>query len=68
LNLTRTVLGIPTDSFRSENALGDPIARKEIDADLKARGYSPSKVLAQAYIEGAAEIDAVEQRIASYEK
>lgn len=47
--------------------LGDPVARKEIDADLQARGYSSSKVLALAYRKGAAEIDAVEQRIASYE-
>jgi hypothetical protein len=47
--------------------LGDPAARKEIDADLEARGYSSSTVLALAYREGAAEIDMVEQRIASYE-
>ncbi|OPH82096.1 hypothetical protein [Nitrobacter vulgaris] len=47
--------------------LGDPAARKEIDADLLARGYSPSTVLALAYRKGAAEIDMVEQRIASYE-
>ncbi|MDR6306160.1 hypothetical protein GGQ85_003888 [Nitrobacter vulgaris] len=47
--------------------LGDPAARKEIDADLEARGYSSSTVLALAYRKGAAEIDAMEQRIASYE-
>jgi hypothetical protein len=58
------ILGADRDAQRW---LGDPVARKEIDADLKARGYSPSKVLAQAYLKGAAEIEAVEQRIASYE-
>jgi hypothetical protein len=47
--------------------LGDPAARKEIDADLLARGYSSSTVLGLAYRKGAAEIDMVEQRIASYE-
>jgi hypothetical protein len=47
--------------------LGDPVARKKIDDDLKARGYPPSMVLAQAYSNGAVEIDMVEHRIASYE-
>jgi hypothetical protein len=58
------MLGADRDAQRW---LGDPAARKEIDADLQTRGYSPSKVLALAYLKGAAEIDAVEQRIASYE-
>ena len=58
------ILGADRDAQRW---LGDPAARKEIDADLEARGYSSSTVLALAYLKGAAEIDAVEQRIASYE-
>jgi hypothetical protein len=58
------ILGADRDAQRW---LGDPAARKQIDADLLARGYSSSKVLALAYLKGAAEIDAVEQRIASYE-
>jgi hypothetical protein len=51
----------------AQSWLSDPVARKKIDANLNARGYSPSNILAQAYLEGATEIDAVEQRIASYE-
>lgn len=64
LTTVNRILGADRDAQRW---LGDPVARKEIDADLEARGYSPSKVLAQAYLKGAAEIDEVEQRIASYE-
>ncbi|WP_425905872.1 hypothetical protein [Nitrobacter sp. TKz-YC02] len=66
--------GISTAIFRifgadseAQSWLSDPVARKKIDANLNARGYSPSNILAQAYLEGATEIDAVEQRIASYE-
>jgi hypothetical protein len=51
----------------AQSWLGDPVARKKIDADLLARGYSSSEVLALAYRKGAAEIDMAEQRIASYE-
>lgn len=58
------MLGADRDAQRW---LGDPAARKQIDADLLARGYSSSKVLALAYLKGAAAIDMVEQRIASYE-
>lgn len=58
------ILGAERDAQRW---LVDAAARKEIDADLQARGYSSSKMLALAYLKGAAEIDAVEQRIASYE-
>lgn len=58
------LLGADRDAQRW---LGDPAGRKEIDADLLARGYSSSKVLALAYRRGATEIDMVEQRIASYE-
>lgn len=36
--------------------LCDPAGRREIDADLLARGYSSSKVLALVYLKGAAEI------------
>jgi hypothetical protein len=64
LNTVDRFLGADRDAQRW---LGDAAARKEIDADLQARGYPPSKVLALAYLKGAAEIDAVEQRIASYE-
>ena len=45
----------------------DPAARKEIDARLAAKGYPPSAVLAEAYRRGAADIDAIDRRIASYE-
>ena len=64
LTTVNRILGADRDAQRW---LGDPAARKEIDADLEARGYSSSTVLALAYRKGAAEIDAVEQRIASYE-
>jgi hypothetical protein len=58
------ILGADRDAQRW---LGDSAARKEIDADLEARGYSSSTVLALAYRKGAAEINAAEQRITSYE-
>jgi hypothetical protein len=45
----------------------DPEAKKEINAKLTARGYPPSEVLAQVYMRGAAQIDAVDRRIASCE-
>ena len=45
----------------------DSEAKKEINAKLTASGYPPSEVLARAYIKGAAQIDAVDRRIASYE-
>jgi hypothetical protein len=51
----------------TKNWATDLVARKEIDAQLGAKGYPPSEVLARAYIKGASEIDAVERRIASYE-
>jgi hypothetical protein len=41
--------------------------RKKVDAILTERGYPPSAVLAKAYEKAAAQIDAVERRIASYE-
>jgi hypothetical protein len=45
----------------------DPVARAEINAKLTGRGHSPAAILAQAYMRGAREIDAIEKRIASYE-
>jgi hypothetical protein len=45
----------------------DSQANEEINSKLAARGYPTSAVLAQACIEGAAQIDAVDRRIASYE-
>jgi hypothetical protein len=45
----------------------DSEAKKEINAKLTARGYPPSEVLAQAFMRGTAQIDAVDRRIASYE-
>jgi len=45
----------------------DSEAKKEINAKLTARGYPPSEVLAQAFMRGAAQIDVVDRRIASYE-
>jgi len=63
-NAMYQILGADRDAQRW---LGDPTARAKIDADLKTQGYSPSTVLAQAYLNAAAEIDKVEQRIASYE-
>ncbi|WP_131522867.1 hypothetical protein [Nitrobacter sp. Nb-311A] len=47
------ILGAERDAQRW---LVDAAARKAIDADLQARGYSPSKVLALAHLKGAAEI------------
>jgi hypothetical protein len=47
--------------------LGDLAARKRIDAKLERRGYSRRKVIAFAFLEGRIEIDAFENRIASYE-
>jgi hypothetical protein len=45
----------------------DPVARREIDERLAAKGYSTQEVLARAYMKGANQIDAVDRRIASYE-
>ena len=42
-------------------------ARTEIDRKLEQRGHSPTAVLAQAYLRGAADIDCIDRRIASYE-
>jgi len=45
----------------------NPEKRAEIDAVLAKRGHLPSAVQAQAFINGAAQIDAIDKRIATYE-
>jgi hypothetical protein len=45
----------------------DPVARREIDARLVSDGHLPTAVLAEAYMRGAAHIEAIDKRIASYE-
>jgi len=42
-------------------------SRREIDQKLAANGYGPSDVLAEAYMRGAPNIDAIDRRLASYE-
>ena len=46
----------------------DQEKRAEIDAVLMKRGHPPSAVLAQAFIDGEAQIDAIDKRIATYEQ
>jgi hypothetical protein len=45
----------------------DPEERREIDARLAEKGHPSSATLAQAYINAAPQIDAVDKRIAGYE-
>src|SRR6266702_3668670 len=45
----------------------DLAATNVINIKLAAKGYSPSEVLARAYMRGANQIDAVDKRTASYE-
>jgi hypothetical protein len=45
----------------------DAETRKRIDLKLKEKGHEPASVLAQAYLRGARDIDAIDKRIASYE-
>jgi hypothetical protein len=45
----------------------DPEARKRIDLQLKEKGHDPESVLAEAYLRGARDIDAIDKRIALYE-
>ena len=45
----------------------DPEARKRIDLQLKDRGHDCDSVLAEAYLRGARDIDAIDKRIALYE-
>ncbi|SRR5713101_106275 len=46
----------------------EPKARAEIDQELAAKGYDASFILAQAYMRGAAEIEAIDKRIAFHEQ
>jgi hypothetical protein len=46
----------------------DPEGRAKIDEALAAKGQSAPSILAQAYIRGAAQIDAIDRRIAAYER
>jgi hypothetical protein len=45
----------------------DRDARAKIDSKLEQKGHDPASVLAQAYLRGAPDIDAIDRRIASYE-
>jgi hypothetical protein len=65
--LEAAVYRIFNASDDSQRWASDPIARKEIDARLIAKGHPPSAVLAEAYMRGASHIDAIDKRIASYE-
>jgi hypothetical protein len=46
----------------------DPGARAKIDAALAEKGHSASAIMAQAYMRGASQIDAIDRRIAGYER
>ena len=46
----------------------DPKARAEIDKALAVMGHSTQEILAQAYIRGATQIEAIDRRIAAYER
>ena len=46
----------------------DPEARMKIDEALAAKGHSASTILAQAYMRGTTQIDAIDRRIAGYER
>jgi hypothetical protein len=46
----------------------DAEARAKIDEALAAKGHSAPSILAQAYIRGATQIDAIDRRIAAYER
>jgi hypothetical protein len=45
----------------------DAETRKTIELKLKEKGHCPDSVLAQAYLRGARDIDAIDKRIALYE-
>jgi hypothetical protein len=57
-------VGITEEACRWES---DKNARRKIDQQLSASGHSPDSVLAQAFMRGAADIDAVDRRVASYQ-
>jgi hypothetical protein len=46
----------------------DPEARIRIEKALAAKGHDVSSILAQAYMRGADQIDAIDRRIAAYER
>jgi hypothetical protein len=46
----------------------DPVVRAKIDAELAETGHTADSILAQAYIRGATQIDAIDRRIAGYER
>ena len=46
----------------------DPEARMKIDEALAAKGHSASTIVAQAYMRGTTQIDAIDRRIAGYER
>jgi hypothetical protein len=46
----------------------DPVVRAQIDAKLAEKGHAAESILAQAYIRGAANIDAIDRRIAGFER
>jgi hypothetical protein len=46
----------------------DPVVRAKIDAELAEKGHTADSILAQAYVRGAADIDAIDRRIAGYER
>jgi hypothetical protein len=46
----------------------DPEARIKIDQALADKGHDASSILAQAYMRGATQIDAIDKRIAGYER
>jgi hypothetical protein len=58
------MVGIPEEIRRWEY---DPTKRKEVNQRLAEKGHLPDSVLAQAYMRGAAEIDAIDRRIGSHE-
>jgi hypothetical protein len=45
----------------------DAETRKGVDLKLKEKGHDPHSVLAQAYLRGSRDIDAIDKRIALYE-
>jgi hypothetical protein len=65
--LEAAVYRIFSASDDAQRWASDPVARKEIDARLIANGHLPPAVLAEAYMRGAAHIEAIDKRIASYE-
>jgi hypothetical protein len=46
----------------------DPEARTKIDKALAEKGHTASAILAKAYMQGASQIDAIDKRIAGYER